>query len=486
MKTVVEPQEGQSNIVKLIVEVGEDDFEPAMAAAFRKIGREVRVPGFRPGKVPRRILEQRVGKGYARAQALEDSLPEFYVRAIVENNVDVISSPQLDLKDGMESGPITFEAIVETRPKVRVPGYDGLQVTIPSPAMTDTEIDAQVDRLRTRFKSMNIVDRQVYDGDAVSIDVAGTVNGEAVPGLTAEDYLYEVGSKSVVPELDANLIGASAGQTLTFDAAVPGDDDSERIDFVVTVKNVQEQVLPEANDEWASTTSEFTTIAELRGDIAKRMGTIKRMQASMAMREETVKALVDLIDAETPETLIDSEVERRIQDLAQRLSQQGATISQYLEATGQSQQQLMDEARGSAIEAVRADLALRAVIEAEAIEASDEDVDTEITRLAVRFKMKPKKVRSNLEKSYQLGILKTDICKAKAVTWLAEHATAVDEDGKAIDPALLIFAPSDLDEDSFGTGSTVEFDDHEGHDHDHDHHDHEGHDHHDHEGHDHE
>jgi trigger factor len=344
--------------------------------------------------------------------------------------------------------------------------------------MTETEIDAQVDRLRTRFKSMNIVDRQVYDGDAVSIDVVGTVDGEAVPGLTAEDYLYEVGSATVVPELDTNLIGASAGQTLTFDAAVPGDDEAERIDFVVTVKNVQEQVLPEANDEWASTTSEFSTIAELRADIAKRMGTIKRMQASMAMRDESVKALVDLVDAETPETLVNSEIERRIQDLAQRLqTQQGATIGQYLEATGQTQQQLMDEARESAVEAVRADLALRAVIEAEAIEASDEDVDTEITRLAERFKMKPKKVRSNLEKSYQLGVLKTDICKAKAVTWLAEHATAVDEEGKPIDPSLLIFSPTEFDKDSFGTGSTVEFDDHEGHDHEGHDHDHEGHDH---------
>lgn len=471
MKTVVEPQEGteKSNIVKLSVEVGEAEFEPAIDAAFRKIGKEVRVPGFRPGKTPRRILEQRVGKGYARAQAIEDGLPEFYVRAIIDNNIDVISQPQLELISGVEEGPITFAAVVETRPKVRVPGYDGLQVTIASPVVSETDIDAQVDRLRERFKSTAIVDRQAHEGDAVTIDVEGSVNGEIVSGLNAQDYLYEVGSKSVVPELDENLLGASAGDHLTFDAAVPGDEEAERIDFIVTVKSVHEQVLPEANDEWATTTSEFTTIAELRGDIAKRMGMVKRMQASMAMRDETVKALLELVDGEMPETLVNSEIERRIEDLAGRLSQQGATIDMYLEATGQSQQELIDEARTSAIESVKADLALRAVVEAEAIEASEDDISGEIGRLAERFKMKPAKVRSNLEKSFQIGVLKTDICKGKAVSWLAEHASAVDPDGKAIDPTLLTFDPTSFDEETFGAGSTVEVHDHDDDHHDHDH-----------------
>jgi trigger factor len=475
MNTVVEAQEG--NNVKLTIEISEADFEPAIDAAFRKIGREVRIPGFRPGKTPRRILEQRVGRDYARQQAIQDGLPEFYVRAIVDNEVDVISQPELSLTGGTESGPITFEAIVETRPKIRVPGYDGLQVAIPSPEPSDDEVTAQVDRMRSAFAVSATVERQAHAGDQAVIDIEGSVDGETVPGLVAADYTYEIGSGSVVPELDANLIGAEAGQTLNFDAAVPGDDDAERIDFVVTVKAILERQLPEATDEWASSTSEFTTMEELRADISKRMSLVKKVQANIAMRDETVKALIELVDAEIPEALVNSEIGRRIDDLQQRLDQQGATIPDYLAATGQSEQQLIDDARASAIEAVKADLALRAVVEGEAIEASDEDVTTEIGRLAERFKMKPAKVRSNLEKSYQIGILKMDIRKAKALTWLTEHASIVDGEGRSIDRSILEVGPADYamagaQPQTLGLESNVDVDDdfsdhddHDGHDH---------------------
>jgi trigger factor len=477
MNTVVEALEG--NNVKLNVEISEADFEPAIDAAFRKIAREVRIPGFRPGKTPRRILEQRVGKEYARSQALQDSLPEFYVRAIVDNDVDVISQPELNLTGGTESGPITFEAIVETRPKIRVPGYDGLQVTIPTPAATDEEITAQVDRMRGAFAVVATVDRQAFDGDTVVIDIHGSVDGEPVPGLQADDYSYEVGAGSVVPELDAELLGASAGQTLNFTAKVPVEDNDDVIDFVVSVKSVQERQLPEPTDEWASSTSEFTTMADLRGDIAKRMSLVKRVQANVAMRDETVKALIELVDAELPESLVNSEIGRRIDDLSQRLSQQGASIQQYLEATGQGEQQLVDEARTSAVDAVKADLALRAVADGEAIEANDDDVTAEIARLADRFSMKAAKVRSNLEKSFQIGVLKSDIRKAKALTWLTEHATVVDPDGKTIDRSLLEVGPGEFGASSdapqtLGLESNVDVEDDFS---DHDHSDHDGHSH---------
>ncbi len=475
MNTVVEALEG--NNVKLTVEISEADFEPAIDAAFRKIGREVRIPGFRPGKTPRRILEQRVGRDYARQQAIQDGLPEFYVRAIVDNNVDVISQPELSLTGGTESGPITFEAIVETRPKIRVPGYDGLQVTIPSPTPSDEEITAQVDRMRNAFAVTATVDRQAHEGDQAVIDIEGSVDGEPVPGLVANDYTYEIGSGSVVPELDTNLVGSSAGDTLEFDASVPGDDEADQIHFVVTVKSILERQLPEPTDEWAASTSEFTSMEDLRADISKRMSLVKKVQANMAMRDETVKALIELVDVEAPESLVNSEIGRRIDDLAQRLSQQGATIENYLAATGQDEQQLIDDARVSAIDAVKADLALRAVVEGEAIEATDEDVTTEIKRLAERFNMKPAKVRSNLEKSFQIGVLKTDIAKAKALTWLTEHASIVDLDGKDVDRSILEVGPADYamagaEPQTLGLESNVDVDDdfsdhddHTGHDH---------------------
>ena len=498
MKSTVEPVEDSSvtsSSVKLVVEVEEAEFEKALDAAFRKIAHEVRIPGFRPGKVPRRILEARVGSEYARGQALQESLPDFYVRALAENNVDAISSPELKLTSGEDAGPVAFEAVVEVRPTVRVPGYEGLQVTIPSPLASEDEITGQVDRMRGAFATLSEVDRPARVGDNVRIDVAGTHNGESVPGLTAEDYVYEVGANTVVAELDENLTGAKTGDELTFDAAVPGDDAAESgtIQLVVNIKAVNEKVLPEPNDEWAASSSEFTTIADLRGDIAKRMNMVKRVQANMAMRDEVIKALVELVDSEVPETLVNQEIERRMQELVNRLAQQGASLDMYLEATGQSQQDLIDGAREGADDAVKADLALRSVAESESVEVTDEDIATEVDNLARRFNMKPKQVRTNLERNYQLPVLKADIRKAKALTWLAEHATVVDLDGKPIERSLLEMKPSDLEEagehaDALGLESSVDLDDdhddlddhavHAGHaGHDHSGHDHTGHSH---------
>ncbi len=468
MKTTIEAQEG--NNVKLLVEVEEAEFDRALDAAFKKIGQEVRIPGFRPGKVPRRILEARVGSEYGRQTALNDSLPEFYVKALVQANVDAISSPQLNLTGGAESGPVTFDAVVEVRPTVRVPGYDGLQVTVASPVADDAEIDAQVDRMRSSFATITLVDRQAHPGDHVSIDVNGTIDGEAVPGLTATDYLYEVGSGTVVPELDTNLTGVTAGETVTFTAAVPDSADDSTIDFTVLVKAVNEKVLPEANDEWAASASEFSTIADLKADMAKRMNLVKRVQTNMALREESVKALVELVDEEMPESLVNAEVERELQEFQNRLAQQGASIDMYLQATGQNMDDLINPLREGAVNSVKADLALRAVAAAESIEVSEEEITTEIERLATRFNMKPKVARRNLENNFQMPMLTADIRKSKALTWISENATVVDADGKVIDRALLTVTPADyaeagVEEDDFTTDFD-DHDDHEGHDHD--------------------
>lgn len=469
MKTTVEPQEG--NKVKLAVEVDEAEFDTALAAAFKKIAQEVRIPGFRPGKVPRRILEQRVGKEYARQQALQDGLPEFYVKALVENDIDAINAPELNLTGGQEEGPVSFDAIVEIRPTVRVPGYDGLQVTIPSPTASEAEIDEQVDRMRNAFATLNEVDRQAQPGDNVRIDVAGTVDGEAVPGLTAEDYLYELGSGAVVPELDTQLTGSSTGDVLDFEAGVPGDPDTVIV-FHVEVKAVNEKVLPEANDEWAASSSEFTTLADLRADIAKRMSMMKRVQSYLALRDATLKELVELVDAEElPDVLVNAEVQRRIEDLAQRLAPQGASIEQYLEATGQSTEQFVEQLKEEGAGNVKADLALRAVAASEAIEASDDEVEAEIGRLAERFKMKPATVRRNIERNYQMGTLRADVRKSKALNWLMERVQLVDENGSAIDRKDLELNPSELAQaneaiDAAELDVDSDHDDHTGHDHD--------------------
>ena len=435
MKSTVEPLEG--NKVKLSIEVDEEEFEQAIDAAFRKISREVRIPGFRPGKAPRRILEARLGADVARQEALRDSLPEYYARAVGEHDVDVIAPPEIDITAGQESGAIVFDAVVEVRPHVQIAGYQNLRVEVPSPAVTDEEIDAQVDRLRKQSGELQSVDRAARDGDHVTIDVSGSIGGEAVEGLTVDDYLYEVGSGAVVAELDDHLRGAKVGDILQFESTHPDPEQTDAIAFRVLVKDVKEQVLPDADDEWASEMSEFETLEELRGDLSERIGNVKRVQAQLALREGVIDALVKLVEDEPPSALVDADVQRRIEDLAHRLQHQGATIDQYLDATGTPPEQFVAQLKEQAVSAVKADLGIRAVIEAESIEADDEEVETELQRLAARLEQPIDKIREQLERAGQIAAVRSDVTRGKALEWLADRAEVVDPDGQPIDRAAL-------------------------------------------------
>jgi trigger factor len=431
MKAVVEPLEG--NKVKLSVEVDEQEFEKAVDAAFRKIAREVRVPGFRPGKAPRRLLEARLGKETGRSEALRDALPDYYSQALRDHDVDAIAPPEIDITAGRDSGPLAFDAVVEVRPQLHLAGYEGLRVEIPNPTVTEEEIDAQVDRLRGNFAQLTEVGRSARDGDNLTIDLKGTRDGQDVAGLDIDDFLYELGSGTVLPELDVRLQGARPGDILAFDAELPDGP----VALKVLIKDVKEKVLPEVTDGWASEASEFDTVAELRADIEKRLSLVKRLQASMALRNGALEALVELVDIDPPPPLIDSEVDRRVHDLEHRLEGQRATINQYLEATGQTAEQLVAGLREGAVTAVKADLALRAVAEAEQFDPTDADIDAEIERLAGSYQVKPAVLRKNLERADQMPAVRSDWKKSKALDWLVGHVEVVDPSGQSIDRALL-------------------------------------------------
>ncbi|HTN80076.1 MAG TPA: trigger factor [Acidimicrobiales bacterium] len=435
MKSAVESLE--DNKVKVSVEVDETEFDKAMDAAFRRIAHEVRIPGFRPGKAPRRILEARIGTSAAREEALREALPEYYAQAVRENDVDVIAPPEIDITAGREEGPVAFDAVVEVRPKVSVPGYGGLRVEVPNPRPTDEEVDAQIERMRAQFAELEPANRPAIDTDQVTIDVVGSRDGEALPGLDATDYLYEVGSSGIVPELDDHLRGSKPGDILQFSARHP-DPDEDPIDFRVLVKQVQQRVLPDLDDEWANEASEFDTLDALRADLVRRLTLIRAMQSQMALRERAATALGELVDEEVPEALVEDEMRTRLQDLGLRLQAQGISIEQYLAATGRSQPEFVEELRTNAREAAKVDLALRAVADAEVIEATDEEIDAEIERLAERTKQKPNQVRKVIERNGQIPELRSDLRKRKALEWIVEHVEVVDPEGHAIDRADLM------------------------------------------------
>lgn len=439
LTTSVEPLEG--NKVRLHVAIPAADFERAIDAAFRKLAHEVKIPGFRPGKAPRRLLESRFGTEVARDQALRDALPEYYAEAVVVEDVDVIAAPEIEITAGEDEGDVEFDAVVEVRPVVEVEGHDKLRVEVDLPEITDDVIGEQVDQLRERFADLEDSDQPLTDGDYAEIDITGSVAGEDVEGLSATDYLYNVGSGLVTDKLDEELHGKKPGDILLFDDELPerfGEQAGESVSFRVLVKETKKKVLPELTDEWVAEVSEFDTVDALRDDMRTRLDLYGKVQAQVQVREKVFDEAAGLVSIEIPDSLVNQEMERRLHDMAHRLEEQmkGLTIPQYLAMTGQDQQEFVDTLRESAKMAVRADLALRAVIAQEQIEASDDELTAEIERIAERFDEKPAQVRKDLERRGVLEAVRSDIARSKALQFLVDHAEVVDTDGNPVDLIL--------------------------------------------------
>jgi trigger factor len=432
MRATAAPEEG--NRVRLSVEIDESEIDEALDGVLRRLSREVRVPGFRPGKVPRRVIEARMGGASAlRGEALREALPEFYARAVTDTEVDPIDQPEIDITSGDDTGAVSFDAVVQVRPTVTIAGYQGLQVTVPSIEVPEEDVTAQVDRLRATSGELVEVDRPVRDADQVTLDITGTRAGSEEgedEDLIAEDFLYEVGSGGVVPELDEQLLGSAAGDSLSFGSSPEGID--VPVTFAVEVKEVKELVLPDLTDEWASEASEFDTVEELTDDLTARLRQLRVTQAQVALRQRSVEALADLVTDEIPEVLVSEELRERLHDLGHRLEQQGLGLGQFLAATGRDEQEFLDELRDGALQGVKTDLALRALVEAEEIEVTDEELDEELASMGERLELSGEQVREQLERAGRLAAVRSDRRKAKALRWLLDNVELVDEEGRPV------------------------------------------------------
>ncbi len=449
MKSSVEALEG--NKVKFTVEVEEAEFDNDLDAAFKSLAKEVRLPGFRPGKAPRKVLEARIGSEYARSEAFRNGLPNYYVKAVNEHEVDVIDSPDIEIVEGELAGPVTFSAIVQVRPVVEIDGYQDLQVEIPSPIVSEEDLSGAIENLLGQFGELVTVDRPAQEGDRATIDISATHEGEPVDGLTANDYVYEVGMGAVVEELDQNLIGASAGDELSFSAAHPDEDEEAPLEFSITVKEVQETVLPDPDDEFAKANTEFESADDLRDDYRKRLTETRVNQANAARRNAVAEAVAELVsDDDIPEALVEMEVENRAQDLAMRLQAQGLTIEQYLQFSGRDQGDLVAELRGTAGVSAKMDLALRAVAVAEGLQVTDAEIDEEMQRIAEQVERTAEDVKAQLVEGGQMPSIRSDLEKSKALDWLVERATLVDEDGNTITPDDLELPESEEDDSTSG------------------------------------
>lgn len=445
--------------VKLTVEVDQETFDEAIEQAFRKIAQDVRVPGFRKGKAPRPVLESHIGTEYARAQALEDAIPGYYADAVRSEAVDVIAAPDLSLTSGEEDGPVSFEAVVETRPIISVDGYADLNVEVPKPTPSDEEVQEQLDVQRRQSAELVDVERAASSGDQVSIDIQGTVDGEALPGLTADDYLYSVGSGGIVQEVDEQLEGAQAGDELTFSANHPVQDEVT-IDFTIKVHGVKEEVLPELTDEWVEENTEHETVEELKSETIQRMTMMRIFQANAAMRENTATALAELVEDSIPDSMVNGEMSEQLQQLAMRLQGQGMNLETWMQMTGQDPESFTQELREAAERSAKVDLALRAIAANENIEVDDDDIEEEFERMAEQFQASVNDLRRQIEEEGDgLGPIQAEIGKRKALEWLVAEVNLVDEEGNSVDRSEMELPDlTESDSDEAADSATVDED----------------------------
>jgi trigger factor len=467
VKSTVEPLEG--NKVKVSVEVDETEFDRDIDDAFKKIAHEVRLPGFRPGKAPRRVLEARLGLAPARQQALQDAIPRYLADAVKVHDVDVIAPPEVDITAGEEDGPVSFDATVEVRPQISVPGYGGLRVELPSITVDDAELDEAITSELRRAGELTDVERPVLTGDFVTLDIEAERDGEPVAGLNTDDWSYEVGRGWVAADFDERLGGALAGDTLTFTSTPSGTE--EPAAFTVAVKKVQELVPAELSDDWvAENIGEFETADEWRAALRERMEGSKLGNARQMLLDRTATALAELVDEDPPEPLVNEELRHRAENLVNGLQAQGIALEQYLAMTGQDPSTLTEGLKAGAEQAVKVDLALRSVAESEDVEVTEDDLEAEYRRIGLRANQKPNQVRRAYERNDAVAGLRGEIRKSKALEWLLRNVEIVDEEGRPIDRDVLL-PPEEHDHDEHDGH------DHDGHDHDHDHsgHDHSGH-----------
>src|SRR3954451_9371927 len=432
MKTAVENL-GPTR-VKLTVEVPFDELEPSLDAAYKKIAGQVRIKGFRPGKVPPRVLDQHVGRGAVLEEAVNEALPRLYGDAVRENNVEILGHPEIEVTQFSDGDQLVFTAEVDVRPEFELPSYEGIPVTVDDAEVTDEQVDEQLQGLRDRFSTLKGVERPAQAGDYVSIDLAATIGGEPVEDASATNLSYEVGSDSLVRGLDDAIVGLAAGETKEFETQLrSGDHGGETAVATVTVKSVKEKEVPALDDDFAQTASEFDTIAELRADIADRMSRIGRLQQGVQARDRALEALLAKADVPVPEHVLGDEVGYRKQSLDQQLQASGMTKEAYAQLESKTVEDIDRELEEGARDAIRAQFVLDAIARKEELQVGEAELTDTIVRRAQQSGMRADEYAQQVVSSGQLGALMSEVLRGKALAHVLEHATITDASGRPVD-----------------------------------------------------
>ncbi|MEV4897588.1 trigger factor [Nonomuraea sp. NPDC055795] len=432
MKTAVE--ELSPTRVKLTVEVPFEELRPSLDAAYKKVAQQVRVPGFRPGKVPARIIEQRFGRAVVLEETLNDAVPKLYGQAVDEVDVFPVSQPDIEVTKIEDGEQIEFTAEVDIRPNFDVPDYAGAEVTVDAATVSDEDIDGQLDGLRQRFATLTGVERAAADGDFVVMDLRAEIDGNNIEEQQANEVSYEVGAGSVLQGLDEALVGMSAGEEKTFGTElVGGDNAGEQADVIITVKSVKEKVLPELDDEFAQLASEFDTLEELKDSIRETARRNKLVDQVVQARENALDALLEKIDIPIPDSALKAEVDSRKHNLDHQIAESGLSRDAFFRLYQTTEEERFAEFDTNSAKAIKTGFVLDKIVKAEELGVSEQELTNFVVRRAMQMGVQPNQLAQHLADNDQLTLAMVEIVRDKAKAVVGDAAKIVDSEGAEID-----------------------------------------------------
>ncbi len=429
--------------VRINVEVPFTELQPDFDRAYKQLAKQVRLPGFRPGKAPAKLLEARVGRGAVLEQVVNDALPARYSEAVTTTELRPLGQPDIEvtrLEDGEE---LVFTAEVDVRPDIDLPELSTLTISVEPVEVTDDEVEAELQALRARFGTLKGVERPAQTGDFVSIDLSAVVNGEDIPDGRAEGLSHEIGSGQLIEGLDEAIVGLSDGESVTFTTKlVAGEHAGEEAEVTVTVKSIKERELPEADDEFAQLASEFDTLAELRENLTEQVRRVKRVHQAEKIRDNALETLLELVEVPLPEAIVAAQVDSALHNAIHPLDHDEARFAEALEAEGSSREKFDTENREAAEKAVKTQLLMDAIADVLDIQVGQNDLTERLVLMSRQYGVEPQQLLQLLQQQNQLPAVFADVRRGLAVAAVVEAATVTDTGGNEIDTTEFFGAPA--------------------------------------------
>lgn len=420
--------------VRINVEVPFAELEPDFQRAYKELAKQVRLPGFRPGKAPAKLLEARIGREAMLDQIVNDALPSRYGQAVAESDVQPLGQPNIEVTKKEYGQDLQFTAEVDIRPKISLPDLSALTVSVDPIEIGEDDVDAELQSLRTRFGTLTAVDRPVAVGDVVSIDLSATVDGEDIPNAAAEGLSHEVGSGRLIAGLDDAVVGLSADESRVFTAKLAaGEHAGQEAQVTVTVRSVKERELPEPDDEFAQLASEFDSIDELRASLSDQVRQAKRAQQAEQIRNATIDALLEQVDVPLPESYVQAQFDSVLHSALSGLNHDEARFNELLVEQGSSRAAFDAEARTASEKDVKRQLLLDALADELQVQVGQDDLTERLVTTSRQYGIEPQQLFGYLQERNQLPTMFADVRRELAIRAAVEAATVTDSDGNTID-----------------------------------------------------